>query len=49
MDLDLDFNLPVRQATSPIRLDVADDCLPAVVDVDVLDPNELVPSVTQAA
>jgi len=39
-----------RQATSPIRLfDVPDDRLPPIVDVDVLDPDELVPSMPQAA
>jgi hypothetical protein len=50
LDFDLDFNLPVRTGYSPIRLfDIADDPLSPMVDVDVLDPNELVPSVPQSA
>jgi hypothetical protein len=30
----------------PSRLHIADDGLPTVIDVDVLDPNVLIPTVT---
>jgi hypothetical protein len=49
-DSDLDFNLPVQTAYSPIRLfDVPDDCLTTVIYVHMLDPDVLLTSITQAA
>jgi len=36
-------------ATSPIgRFQIANDCLPTIIHMHMLDPNELVPSVPQS-